>query len=142
VIAYICKAEDSDGRYRSGDVVFRSPDGKCEFSGTVSQSAPEISVSTNLIISDGSSGGLRVTGSTYTAEFTIAGPNAGTGTLHGILTADTRDKMTFEGEWDGSPGASIYNSCPGSAPQGLYTVGDAHWDLSTNTLYVTLTQCT
>lgn len=142
VIAYICKAEDNTGMSRSGDVVFRSPDGKCEFSGTVKQAAPEISVSTNLIISDGSSGGLRVTGSTYTAEFAIAGPNAGTGKLHGILTADTRDKMTFEGEWDGSPGASIYNSCPGSAPQSLYAVGDAHWDLSTNTLIVNLVQCT
>ena len=100
---------------------------------------PSASINTNLIISSASSGSLRVTGSTYTAEFSLA---YNTGTLHGTLTADTRDKMTFKGEWDGSPGATIYNSCPGSAPQGLYTIGDAHWDLSTKTLYVNLSQCT
>ena len=143
-IIYICKAEDNNGESRSGDVVFRSPDGKCEFSGTVEQAgkpAPQTSVRTNLIISDGSSGSLLVTGSTYTAQFIIAGPNAGTGELSGTLTADIRDDMTFGGRWDGSPGGTILNSCTSYAPQGLYAVGDAHWDLSTNTLYVTLSQC-
>ena len=103
---------------------------------------PQTSVTTNLIISEGSSGSLLVTSSTYTAQFRIAGPNAGTGELSGTLTADTRDKMTFEGRWDGSPGGTILNSCTSYAPQGLYTIGDAHWDLSTKTLYVNLTQCT
>ena len=105
--------------------------------------APQYSVSTNLIISNGSSGSLRVTGSTYTAEFVIAGPNAGTGTLTGTLTSDTRDKMTFSGRWDGRPGANIYNSCTSHAPQGIYTIGDdAHWDISKKKLYVNLIQCT
>ena len=104
--------------------------------------APQYSVSTNLKISNGSSGSLRVTGSTYTAEFVIAGPKAGTGTLTGTLTADTRDKMTFRGYWDGSPGATIYNSCTSHATQGIYKVGDAHWDISKKKLYVYLTQCT
>lgn len=104
--------------------------------------APQHRVSTNLIISNGSSGSLRVTGSTYTAEFVIAGPNAGTGTLTGTLTADARDKMTFSGRWDGRPGANIYNSCTSHAPQGIYAIGDAHWDISTKKLYVNLIQCT
>ena len=99
-------------------------------------------VSTNLIISSGSSGSLRVTGSTYTAEFAIAGPNAGTGTLTGTLTPDARDKMTFSGLWDGSPGARIYNSCTSHAPQSIYAIGNAHWDISTQKLYVNLIQCT
>lgn len=104
--------------------------------------APQYSVSTNLIISNGSSGSLSVTGSTYTAEFVIAGPNAGTGTLTGTLTPDTRDKMTFSGQWDGRPGATIYNSCTSHAPQGIYAIGDAHWDISLPKLYVNLIQCT
>lgn len=104
--------------------------------------APQYSVSTNLTISSGSSGSLRVTGSTYTAEFVIAGPNAGTGTLTGTLTADARDKMTFSGRWDGSPGANIYNSCTIHAPQGIYAIGDAHWDISIQKLYVNLIKCT
>ena len=104
--------------------------------------APQYPVSTNLIISNGSSGSLRVTGSTYTAEFAIAGPNAGTGTLTGTLTADARDKMTFSGQWDGRPGANIYNSCTSHAPQGIYAIGNAHWDISIQKLYVDLIQCT
>lgn len=104
--------------------------------------AQQYIVSTNLIISSGSSGSLSVTGSTYTAEFAIAGPNAGTGTLTGTLTPDARDKMTFSGRWDGSPGAIIYNSCTSHAPQSIYAIGNAHWDISTQKLYVNLIQCT
>lgn len=102
---------------------------------------PSVSVTTNLIISDGSSGSLLVTGSTYTAQFIIAGPNAGTGELSGTLTADIRDDMTFGGRWDGNPGGTILNSCTSYAPQSLYAVGDAHWDLAAKRLYVTLSQC-
>lgn len=136
-------SENTTYNSRSGSVNIKMNGNTCSTVNVTQEGkpTPQTSVSTNLIISDGSSGGLRVTGSTYTAEFIIAGPNAGTGTLHGTLTADTRDKMTFAGEWDGSPGATIFNSCPGSAPQGLYTIGDAHWDLSTKTLHVNLVQC-
>ena len=102
----------------------------------VTQKGKPQSVSTNLNISSGSSGSLLVTGSTYTAEFVIAGPKAGTGTLTGTLTADARDKMKFSGRWDGRPGANIYNSCTSHAPQGIYTIGDdAHWDILNKKLF-------
>ena len=50
--------------------------------------------------------------------------------------------MTFSGRWDGSPGANIYNSCTSHAPQGIYAIGDAYWDISTQKLHVNLIQCT
>lgn len=146
VIAYICKAEDSDGRRRSGDVVFRSSDGNCEFSGTVIQSAQATAahITFNGLPSNLTSGGLNMTGSTYTAEFVLAGPNAGTGTLYGTLSpSDSREVMKFSGQFTASMGGgSIYNECPSSAPQGLYTVSTASWDATTSTLNVTFGQCT
>ena len=128
---------------RSGSVNIKMNGTTCSTVNVTQKGKPQ-SVSTNLKISSGSSGSLRVTGSTYTAEFVIAGPNAGTGTLTGTLTADTRDKMTFSGRWDGRPGATIYNSCTShAAPQGIYTIGDdAHWDISKKKFYVNLIQCT
>ena len=126
---------------RSGSVNIKMNGTTCSTVNVTQKGKPQ-SVSTNLKISSGSSGSLLVTGSTYTAEFVIAGPKAGTGTLTGTLTADTRDKMTFSGRWDGRPGANIYNSCTSHAQQGIYAIGDAHWDISKKKLYVTLIQCT
>ena len=126
---------------RSGSVNVKINGTTCSTVNVTQKGKPQ-SVSTNLKISSGSSGSLLVTGSTYTAEFVIAGPKAGTGTLTGTLTADTRDKMTFSGRWDGRPGANIYNSCTSHAQQGIYAIGDAHWDISKKKLYVTLIQCT
>ena len=127
---------------RSGSVNIKMNGTTCSTVNVTQKGKPQ-RVSTNLNISSGSSGSLSVTGSTYTAEFEIAGPNAGTGTLTGTLTADTRDNMTFSGRWDGRPGANIYNSCTSHAPQGIYTIGDdAHWDISKKKLYVNLIQCT
>ena len=137
-------AENQSTSPKHAKIRYTSSDG-CEWEQTVTQKgkpAQQYIVSTNLIISSGSSGSLRVTGSTYTAEFAIAGPNAGTGTLTGTLTPDARDKMTFSGLWDGSPGATIYNSCTSHAQQGIYAIGNAHWDISTQKLYVNLIQCT
>ena len=126
---------------RSGSVNIKMNGTTCSTVNVTQKGKPQ-SVSTNLKISSGSSGSLLVTGSTYTAEFVIAGPKAGTGTLTGTLTADARDKMTFSGRWDGRPGANIYNSCTSHAQQGIYAIGDAHWDIPTKKLYVNLIQCT
>ena len=143
-IAYICKAEDNSGRPRSGDVVFRSPDGKCEFSGTVEQAAQTIQVYLTFggLPSNLKSGGLTVVGSTYSVNFPLAGPNVGKGTLYGSINpSDTRDKMTFSGQFTTvSAGGSIVNSCDGH--QSLYyTVSTASWNLATKTLDVNFTTC-
>lgn len=144
IIAYIVKAEDSDGSRRSGTVVFRSSDGNCEFSGTVIQAAQASAVHITFsgLPNDLRTGGLSMTGSTYTAQFILAGPNAGTGTLYGTLSSsDTRDKMTFSGEFTSdTSGGNIVNSCDGH--QGLYyTVFTASWDATTSTLNVSFTTC-
>jgi hypothetical protein len=145
-IAYICKAEDNSGAPRSGDVVFRSSDGKCEFRGTVEQAAPEVQVHITFggLPSNLRSGGLVMTGSTYTANFVLAGPNAGEGTLYGAINpSDTRDKMTFSGEFTSeSAGGNIVNSCDEHQEGYYYTVSTARWNEATKTLDVNFTQCT
>jgi hypothetical protein len=83
-----------------------------------------------------------MTGSTYTANFRLAGPNAGEGILYGDLKAsDTREDMTFDGEFTlTSGGGNIVNSCDGH--QGLYyTVSTARWNEATKTLDVNFTTC-
>lgn len=145
IIAYIVKAEDSDGSRRSGTVVFRSSDGNCEFSGTVIQAAQAIAVNITFtgLPSNLSSGGLMMTGSTYTAEFILAGPNAGNGTLYGTLSpSDSRQDMTFDGQFTStSGGGNIVNACDGTSTSNIYTVYTASWDVTTNTLNVTFTTC-
>lgn len=85
-------------------------------------------------------GGLQVTGSTYTAQFSLIHK---TGALSGTLTADPRDAMTFRGQFtlEGSGGGSIYNEC-GSEQGEIYAVTSATWDVSTNTLNVGMSKCT
>lgn len=143
-IAYICKAEDNTGMSRSGDVVFRSPDGKCEFSGTVEQAAPADTVYLTFygLPSNLKSGGLTVVGSTYSVNFPLASPNAGKGTLYGSINpSDTRDKMTFSGSFTSeSAGGTIVNSCDVHQSY-YYTVSTANWNLSTKTLIVNFGVC-
>ena len=145
IIAYICKAEDSDGRRRSGDVVFRSPDGNCEFSGTVIQAAQAsaINITFTGLPPNLTSGGLMMTGSTYTAEFVLAGPNAGKGTLYGTLSpSDSRQVMTFSGQFTlMSGGGNIVNACDGTSTSLIYTVSTASWYATTSTLNVNFTKC-
>ena len=145
IIAYIVKAEDSDGRRRSGDVVFRSSDGNCEFSGTVIQAAQAsaIHITFSGLPNDLTSGGLSMTGSTYTAQFILAGPNAGTGTLYGTLSpSDSRQVMTFSGQFTlTSGGGNIVNACDGTSTSHIYTVSTASWDATTSTLNVTFGVC-
>jgi hypothetical protein len=87
-------------------------------------------------------GGLMVTGSTYTAEFILGGPKAGNGTLHGTLTADLRDAMTFSGQFtvQGSGGGSIENVCPGHQGE-IYEVSTATWDYANKKLGVGFRKC-
>lgn len=87
-------------------------------------------------------GGLNVTGSTYTAQFVLAGPNARKGTLSGTLTADLRDAMTFSGQFtiQGSGGGTIYNACPGSQGD-IYEVSTATWDYANKKLSVGIRKC-
>ena len=89
-----------------------------------------------------SSGALNVTGSTYTATFTIAGPNYGKGTLYGTLTADQLSAMTFSGNFDGGTyhGGTIKNECPGT-PGNIFHVISASWNVSTKKLTVTIAKC-
>lgn len=146
VIVYIVKAEDNDGNRRSGTVVFKSSNGNCEFSGTVIQAAQEIAVNITFtgLPSNLSSGGLSMTGSTYTADFTLAGPNAGTGILYGTFSpSDSRQVMTFRGEFTStSGGGNIENSCDeGGSSTYKYTVYTASWNATTRTLNVTFGQC-
>ena len=91
---------------------------------------------------DLATGGLMVTGSTYTAEFILGGPNAKKGTLYGTLTADLRDAMTFYGQFtvQGSGGGSIKNVCPGSQGE-IYEVSTATWDVANKRLTVTIAKC-
>ena len=145
VIAYIVKAEDSDGSRRSGTVVFRSSDGNCEFSGTVIQAAQASAVHITFsgLPNDLTSGGLSMTGSTYTAQFILAGPNAGTGTLYGTLSpSDSRQVMTFSGQFTlTSGGGNIVNACDGTSTSHIYTVFTASWNAVTSTLNVTFGEC-
>ena len=87
-------------------------------------------------------GGLMVTGSTYTADFILGGPNAGKGTLSGTLTADPRTAMTFSGQFtiQGSGGGSIYNACSGSQGE-TYEVSTATWDVANKRLTVGIRKC-
>ena len=89
-----------------------------------------------------SSGALNVTGSTYTATFTIAGPNYGKGTLYGTLTADQLSAMTFSGNFDGGTyhGGTIKNECPGT-PGNIFHVVYASWNVSEKKLTVTIAKC-
>lgn len=91
---------------------------------------------------DLATGGLMVTGSTYTAEFILGGPNAKKGTLYGTLTADLRDAMTFYGQFtvQGSGGGSIRNVCPGSQGE-IYEVSTATWDYANKKLSVGFRKC-
>ena len=145
VIAYIVKAEDSDGSRRSGTVVFRSSDGNCEFSGTVIQAAQAsaIHITFSGLPPNLRTGGLSMTGSTYTAQFILAGPNAGTGTLYGTLSpSDSRQVMTFSGQFTlTSGGGNIVNACDGTSTSHIYTVSTASWDATTSTLNVTFGVC-
>ena len=85
-------------------------------------------------------GGLNVTGSTYTAQFVLGGPNAGTGTLSGTLTADPRGSMTFSGQFTtSSGGGSIYNACSGGGE--TYEVSTATWDYTNKKLSVGFRKC-
>ena len=144
-IIYICKAEDNSGAPRSGDVVFRSPDGKCEFSGTVEQvGKTELVYLTTFgeLPSNLKTGGLTVVGSTYSVNFPLAGPNAGEGTLYGDLKAsDTRENMTFSGSFTtANGGGNIDNSCKVHDSH-YYTVSTARWDEATKTLIVNIIGC-
>jgi len=87
-----------------------------------------------------SSGGLMVTGSSYTAEFSLA---YNTGTLYGTLADDPRTAMTFYGQFvlEGTGGGNIRNEC-GSEQGEIYAVTSASWDVSTNTLNVGVSKCT
>lgn len=146
-IIYICKAEDNNGESRSGDVIFRSPDGSCEFSGTVEQEGyvpvSEVQIRFGGLPSNLTSGGLDVIGSTYTATFVLAGPNEGKGTLNGILSpSDSREAMTFSGVFTASSvgGGNIYDECPGYQGN-IYTVSTASWNAVTKTLNVNFVKC-
>ena len=149
VISYICKAKDNSGGQRSGAVVFKSPDGNCVFSSTVVQASQDTPVSQVHITFTGlpsnlSSGGLMMTGSTYTAEFTLAGPNAGNGTLYGTLSpSDSRQVMTFAGQFTTNTGSggNIVNACDGTSASNIYTVFTASWNAVTSTLNVTFGEC-
>lgn len=90
------------------------------------------------------SGGLSMTGSTYTAVFILAGPNAGNGTLSGIFSpSDSRRVMTFSGQFTStSGGGNIVNACDGSSTSYKYAVYTASWNATTSTLNVTFGQCT
>lgn len=145
-IYYHFNVNSNSGLRREGALVFTSNDG-CEFSGTVIQAAQATAVHLTFtgLPSNLSSGGLNMTGSTYTAEFVLAGPNAGTGTLYGIFSpSDSRQVMTFSGQFttsSGGGGGSIYNEC--SSYQGnIYTVYTASWNATAKTLNVTFGQCT
>lgn len=148
VIAYICKAEDNNSsEERSGDVIFRSPDGSCEFSSTVIQEGyvpvSEVQIRFGGLPSNLTSGGLDVIGSTYTATFVLAGPNEGKGTLNGILSpSDSREAMTFSGVFTASSvgGGNIYDECPGYQGN-IYTVSTASWNAVTKTLNVNFVKC-
>jgi hypothetical protein len=147
VISYICKAKYNGGRPRSGDVIFRSPDGNCEFSSTVEQAAQvtPVNIMFTGLPSNLSSGNLIMTGSTYAADFTLAGPNAGNGTVYGVLdTTESRELMTFAGQFttDTGGGGNIVNSCGGTSTSHMYTVLTASWNATTNTLNVTFGECT
>jgi len=147
VISYICKAKYNGGRPRRGDVIFRSPDGNCEFSSTVEQAAQvtPVNIMFTGLPSNLSSGNLIMTGSTYAADFTLAGPNAGNGTVYGVLdTTESRELMTFAGQFttDTGGGGNIVNSCGGTSTSHMYTVLTASWNATTNTLNVTFGECT
>jgi len=87
------------------------------------------------------SGGLLLTGSTYTADFILGGPNAGNGTLYGTLTADPRASMAFTGQFTtSSGGGNLVNAC-GTQTGEIYAVTAATWNVSTNTLSVVFSKC-
>lgn len=84
-------------------------------------------------------GGLMVTGSSYTAEFSLA---YNTGTLYGTLVDDPRTSMTFTGQFTTSTGGgNIVNAC-GTEQGEIYAVTSATWNVSTNTLNVGVSKCT
>jgi hypothetical protein len=99
----------------------------------------DVKISFTGLPNDLRTGGLQVTGSTYTAQFSLIYK---TGALSGTLTADQRDAMTFSGQFtlEGSGGGSIYNEC-GSEQGEIYAVTSATWDVSTNTLNVGMSKC-
>lgn len=144
-IYYHFNVNSNSGLRREGALVFTSNDGNCEFSGTVIQAAQATAV--NITFSglppNLTSGGLSMTGSTYTAQFILAGPNAGTGTLYGTLSpSDSRQVMTFSGQFTlTSGGGNIVNACDGTSTSLIYTVSTASWYATTSTLDVNFTKC-
>ena len=104
---------------------------------------PSVTISWVGLPADLKSGGLSVTGSTYTIMCPLAGPNAGKGTLYGTLnSSDTRDKMAFSGEFTlTSGGGNIVNACDGTSTSYKYAVYTASWNATTRTLNVTFGAC-
>jgi hypothetical protein len=146
----ISHSTNSTTSTRSGSVTVtmtKTDGGDCSYVANFTQKAPGLPTSAVTISWSGipgnlATGGLTVTGSTYTAEFILGGPNAGKGTLHGTLTADLRDAMTFSGQFtvQGSGGGSIENVCSGSQGE-IYEVSTATWDYANKKLGVGFRKC-